>query len=216
MVAKNSSRQIFTIFLNSEYDPQSADYYRRLIDRSTSIAVDGGISLFESLERTPDILVGDFDSRPDAPEKFSDKCEVITHSREKNMSDGEIARNLAVERGADEILLCGYADGESIDHQLGNLLLLTNASVKITAVRPGERVWFLHDDTLELVGASGDFVSVVPLDSQITLTVNGLKYDASALIVKRGSTRSLRNQMTGRGARVTVYGSGLVFHIRAG
>lgn len=215
-MAKDNSKNIFTIFLNGEYEPDGADYYRRLIDRSTSIAVDGGVRLFESLDLAPDILLGDFDSRPDAPEKFSGRCEMVAHPDEKNQSDGEIALALAVERGADEIFLCGYAGGEALDHQLGNLLLLTNAPVKITAVRPGERVWYLHDDTLEMVGSPGDFISVVPLDAQITLTVNGLKYDASGLIVKRGSTRSLRNEMTGRGARVTVYGSGLVFHRRAG
>lgn len=217
------AKNLYTIFLNGAYESDGDEYYRRLIERSTSIAVDGGAGLFERLGLIPNILLGDFDSGPDAPEKLSGKCEIVSHPNEKDQSDGEIAFALAAERGADEVLLCGYTGGTETDHQLGNLLILALAvslrgpgggPIKATAVRPGERIWYIQDDTLELVGSAGDIISVLPLDPQITLTVTGLKYDANLLIVPRGSTRPLRNELTGRGARITVLGAALVFHRR--
>ena len=215
------AKNLYTIFLNGDYEPSGDEYYRRLIERSTSIAVDGGAGLFERLNLSPNILLGDFDSDPEAPEKFSDESEVLNYPAEKDRSDGEIALALAAERGADEVLLCGYSGGRETDHQIGNLLLLAGATnlkspadapIKATAVRPGERIWYIQDNTLELVGSAGDMISVLPLDPQITMTVTGLKYDANLLIVPRGSTRSLRNTLMGRGARITVLGAALVFH----
>lgn len=217
------AKNLYTIFLNGAYESSGDEYYRRLIERSTSIAVDGGAGLFERLHLVPNILLGDFDSGPEAPDKFSGKSEIINYPAEKDRSDGEIAIALAAQRGADEILVCGYVGGSETDHQLGNLLLLAGTAnlagpggtpIKATAVRPGERIWYIQDNTLELVGSAGDMISVLPLDPQITLTLTGLKYDANLLIVPRGSTRSLRNTLTGRGARITVLGAALVFHRR--
>ena len=55
----------------------------------------------------------------------------------------------------------------------------------------------------------GHRLSIVPLSSRISLTTSGTKYPARGLVIRAGETVALRNEITGRRAKVTVAGLAL-------
>ncbi|HSG99669.1 MAG TPA: hypothetical protein VLB27_06445, partial [candidate division Zixibacteria bacterium] len=124
----------YTIFLHGEYLDGDAEFYRSLIAESVSVAVDGGFELFERLGSPPAIALGDFDTRPDVPGLAETGFEALTYDSRKDKTDGQLAVELAVARGAASVALCGYQGGDETDHIVGNLLLLAHGqSVAATA-----------------------------------------------------------------------------------
>lgn len=218
-------KSFFVIFLNGEYPDSSDDFYRRLISRvgpMATVAVDGGLWLFERLGIAPDIWLGDADSSPQAPAWLAGKTEIIRYPEKKDKSDGQLAVELAYERSAQGLGICGYRGGDSVDHVWGNLGLLEvadrlwntsdrSSSSEICALSPGERVWFMRDQQREIPGSPGDTISVIPLDRDLKLDTNGLSYPAKGLDISRGSSRGLSNSMISDSCRVSVGGAALVF-----
>lgn len=112
------------------------------------VCCDSGLRHAEKLCRTPDLIVGDFDSweRPSLP------VETIVLPREKDDTDGVYAIREMVKRGYDEFILIGAA-GERLDHTLVNVsVLLMLHSLRKKAV--------LIDDfsQMEIVGREHVFI----------------------------------------------------------
>lgn len=214
------SEETYALFLNGEYSSEENIFHRDIIANCVTIAVDGGARIFERLRLAPDILLGDFDSAPDSPERFKDKSEIINHDQRKNESDGELAVRFAIERGATKILIIGYRGGAETDHLLGNLMLLPLAEriaseagsmIECFAAGAHERIWYILDQKMRITTRAGDFVSIIPLDQSITLSAEGAQYPADDLRVERGSSRSLRNRATGDRVDLKINGAALVF-----
>ncbi|MCH9032499.1 MAG: thiamine diphosphokinase [candidate division Zixibacteria bacterium] len=214
------SDKTFALFLNGEYSSEEDSSHRDIIENCVTIAVDGGARIFERLRLAPDILLGDFDSAPDSPERFKDKSEIIRHDKTKNESDGELAVKLAIERGAERLLILGYGGQSETDHLIGNLMLLplaeriaseAGAMIECFAAGAHERIWYILDQKIKITTRAGDFVSIIPLDQYITLGVEGAQYPADDLRVERGSSRSLRNRATGDRVDLEISGAALVF-----
>lgn len=211
---QHDSAKKYILFLHGEYLPEDFPAYRKLIDGAVTIAVDGGLSFFIDNNLTPDILLGDFDTYPSAPGEYSGRAEVIRHPSAKDKSDGQLALELAIERGASEIRLCGFSGGET-DHIVGNLLLMTHPganSVNLTAWRPGEEARFARDTQISLDGHPGDILSIVPLDPQVELTLTGFEYSLDGKKISRGSTLPIRNVFAREQATVAIRGAALIFH----
>ena len=70
----------------------------------------------------PNCGSGDFDSTsPDLTERFS-ATERLPFPAEKNFTDGELAIEQAIARGATRLVLVGAFGGERTDHALSHLL----------------------------------------------------------------------------------------------
>lgn len=218
--SKNTKR--YLIFLNGEYGTDSAEFYRELCAGGVVIAADAAIEALRAFGITADILLGDFDSAPGAIEEFEGQAEIIVHDRDKDETDGELALELALERGAEELIFCGYRGGQT-DHALGNLMLLAHAQQRYARLRPEsvvavsemERIWYLRDVSFKLTGKSGETVSVFPLDSEIRLSLVGFRYDVENELAFRGSTRLLRNELAGSEAEVSIAGAAFLIHHRS-
>ena len=89
------------------------------------IYCDSGLRHREALGRTPDLIVGDFDSHED-PQL---PVETLRLPEEKDDTDTVYAARVALDRGFTDFLLLGVLGGR-IDHSLGNLALLTNCNSK--------------------------------------------------------------------------------------
>lgn len=214
------SDKTYAIFLNGEYPSEEDSFHRELISNCVTIAVDGGSRIFERLGETPKILLGDFDSAPDSPERFKDKSEIIRHDESKNESDSELAVRLAIERGAEKLIILGYRGRSETDHLIANLMLLPLAEriasdagsmIECFATGAHERVWYIRDQKMKITTREGDLISIIPLDQTITINVEGAQYPADDLRVERGSSRSLRNRATGERVDLEINGSALVF-----
>lgn len=99
-----------------------ADYERirgKLREDDFFIYCDGGLKHMAGLERTPGLIVGDFDSAQDPHLDV----ETIVLPCEKDDTDTVYAVKEAVKRGYEEFLLIGVCGGR-LDHTLGNVSIL--------------------------------------------------------------------------------------------
>src|SRR5438309_8661349 len=133
------------------------------------IAADGGATKLPKGGRRPDLVIGDMDGVTADAQRELERAGVKLerYPNEKDQTDGELALDAAVKRGADEIVVVGAFGGPRIDHMAGNLMLLAHedfAAIDVALVT--ERATFrslLGPGILELEGAAGDWVTLAPL-----------------------------------------------------
>lgn len=105
------------VFHKSDIGEISAQDIVICADRGLKHALTAGI--------TPDIIVGDFDSYTD---KLPENCEIHRSVPEKDDTDTMLAVKIAIERGAQEIILYG-AMGGRFDHTFANIQTLEYARI---------------------------------------------------------------------------------------
>ncbi len=184
------------------------------------VAVDGGADALAAVGTVPHLLVGDLDSISlGARARLEAQgVEVLVLPVAKDVTDTEAALRLAVERGADDIVVFGALGGPRLDHLVGNLLLLASDWLAGHPVRliDERHEAFLAGGDAGLTGQRGDTVSLLPLTDEVAdVRTEGLLYPLEGETLYRSATRGLSNAMTGSEARVT-HGKGqlLVIHYR--
>jgi thiamine pyrophosphokinase len=186
------------------------------------VAADGGALKAVALGFTPDVVVGDSDSLSPADIETlrSGGVEVVIHPSAKNESDTELALGEALRRGATELVVIGAFGGARLEHTVANLLLLALPEVEgcDVVLADGASVVRLLSapGALELVGARGDFVSLLPLTPVVDgVTTHGLEYPLLDEALTQGPARGLSNVMTGVRAQISARtGRLLVVHTR--
>lgn len=181
------------------------------------VAVDGGAGAVVAAGVLPSVVVGDMDSVSQAAlyELKARGVEVVLLPTAKDETDTEAALRLAVERGADELLVFGALGGPRLDHLVGNLLLLTSpwlADVAVFLVDIEHEVFLVKNDVV-FAGTPGDLISLLPLTPEVhNVRTQGLLYPLNGEFLFQSSTRGISNEMMGREARVT-HGDGLLLLI---
>jgi thiamine pyrophosphokinase len=180
-----------------------------LDDAELVIGADGGAASLLAAERPIHRLVGDLDSiDPALVDRLAGSgTEIERHPTDKEASDTELAVRSALAAGAAEVVLLGAVGGNRLDHELANLLLLTDPSLAgigvravhgPTVVRPlraGER--------LELVGRVDDLVTLLPVGGDAHgVTTGGLRWALDAATLPLGGSRGLSNEVVAEGAWV--------------
>lgn len=173
------------------------------------VAADGGALACESWNLRPDILVGDLDSfGVDRAEDLARAgARVEGHPVAKDESDTELAIRAALEAGADEIVLVGALGGPRLDHEVANILLLTNPAWfgRVRIVRGPTTIHALAaGDRLVLEGRPGDLVTLLPVGEATGVRTAGLRYALDGEPLRAGSTRGLSNVVATAGASVSV------------
>src|SRR5260221_9822527 len=133
------------------------------------IAADGGATKLAKAGRRPDLVIGDMDGVTADAQRELERAgaKLERFPTEKDQTDGELALDAAVKRGADEILVVGAFGGPRLDHMAGNLMLLAHedfAAIDVALVT--ERATFrslLGPGILELEGAPGGWATLQPL-----------------------------------------------------
>ncbi|MDO9566323.1 MAG: thiamine diphosphokinase [Candidatus Desulfaltia sp.] len=163
------------------------------------IAADGGLHHCRSLGIIPDVVIGDMDSLTGDDIKGLQIAgvEIIRYPAKKDQTDLELALKLAIDRGADEIVVFG-AMGGRWDMSIANILLpaeqnLSNATIRIIdgrheimLLRAGKEIIF-H-------GKKGDILSLIPLGRDtLGITTIGLEYPLKDDMLKLGSSRGISN-----------------------
>ncbi len=139
------------------------------------ICADSGIMTALRLGVIADICVGDFDSS--APPKGAAR-EWVTLPTEKDDTDTMSAARIAVERGADEVVILGGI-GSRLDHTLGNLFVLEFLRQKdVCALLADERneVRLFSKGAHCIPKREGCYLSLLPFCSRPTLSLCGVKY----------------------------------------
>jgi len=211
------------LFLNSRYKKSNNAFHLKLLKGSYHIAVDGGIRFFLKNNIQPDVLIGDFDSAPRMSAKYLSGFEIVRHPSHKDKTDSQLAVELALERGAGEIEICGGLGSTEIDHTLGNIFLLDivnkhsrkqNKNVKARLINSSNSVYLVDNDFILLRAAVGDYLSVIPMSEFVALDFTGLVYPPPKRRLKFGDTLSLRNQFKHDRCRLHIRGKAIVVVIK--
>jgi thiamine pyrophosphokinase len=180
------------------------------------IGADGGAAQALAWGLLPDLVIGDMDSLPETARSIlvAEGCRFIEHPRAKDETDLELALVHAVQQGAQEIVVLGALGGR-LDHTLANILLLALPSLVGVSVRiaEGDQQALLarSGETVELEGAPGDLVSLVPLGGDARgVTTQSLAWALEKDTLRFGSSRGVSNEMTSGKAGIQVEGGVLL------
>jgi len=171
------------------------------IKESNVIVADGAIRYVEPLGVTPELWVGDFDSADPALMIKYRNIERRSFPVAKDKTDGELAIDFALERGANRIILCGALGGKRSDHaffhfvhalamkQNGIDVLLTSGAEEGYAILPGHYSFDFP---------AGTIFSIIGFDDLGGLTIEGAKWPLRRKNVPFGSSLTLSNEVVGQ------------------
>ncbi|WP_422661031.1 thiamine diphosphokinase [Paenibacillus sp. EC2-1] len=180
-------------------------------DRGALFLIENGIS--------PHISVGDFDSISaeqlelvNSKSKETVKCDPI----DKNLTDTELALDVAIERDASEILILG-GTGTRIDHTLANIhMLLRGVQHHVHCSILDEHNFItLTGSTCEVEDLGFTYVSLLPLTPEVTgINLEGFQYPLHQATLKIGQSLGISNRLSGHRGTVSVEG-GLLLIIQS-
>ena len=173
----------------------------RQIDGARVIAADSGMRHAAALGVTPELWTGDFDSVEDGLRAHHADVPMEIFPPEKDQTDGEIAVDAALRRGARELVLVGAFGGERADHaylhlaaalrlaETGVSCLLSSGVQEGVPLLPGVETTFDFDD--------GTLFSVLAFSDLAGLTLSGAKWPLEQRLVPFGSSLTLSNEVRG-------------------
>jgi thiamine pyrophosphokinase len=184
---------------------------RHLDDAGMIVAADGGAAALERDGRRIDLLVGDLDSADaDLVERLASRgTRVERHPADKDASDTELALAAAIAAGADEVVILGALGGRRLDHELANLLLLSDpdlANRRVRIVRGPTTVRALRAPAaLDLDGSVGSFVTLLPIGGDVDgAETTGLRWPLAGGTLRMGRSRGLSNEVVALPASVRI------------
>jgi len=199
--------RLAAVFLGGDYD-DPAYYHGWALAADMVVAADGGARFLLEQGVRPDLVVGDFDSLPagDVERLEAAGVELVRHPVRKDLTDGEMAAEEALRRGAGELVLAGALG--ALDHTLGHLAILRRlaargVAARLAAPRLTVRVLAAPDET-RLDAPAGTRVSIVPLQGDALVTLEGFDYPLSRGVLPQDACLGLGNAVVAA-ARVLVH-----------
>ena len=170
------------------------------------VAADSGLNHAASLGLSPTVVVGDYDSLGHAP-NVDAGVEVITVPTEKDVTDTQLAVELALTRGATELHILGGLGGR-LDHTLSNLAILEDLAdkrVRATLEDGQNRVRLLQNDSTILPRSGYTYLSLLALDPVVKgVDIEGVKYPLKGAKIQRTFGFAVSNEITGNCCFVSV------------
>ena len=172
------------------------------------IAADGGLRHTQSLNITPNAVLGDFDSLGFFPEGAN------VFPVEKDDTDAMLAVRLGLRRGCDEFLLYGSLDGPRLDHTVANFqtlqcladhgavgYLIGNTTM-VTVVKNGKITF--------PAGCSGTISVFCMGPDAVGVTETGLFYGIEDGVFTSGFPLGVSNHFTGKKEEISVKNGSLL------
>lgn len=194
------------IYLNE----QSFDYI---------IAADSGLKYVKELDLTPNYILGDYDSVPkDVLDFFKDK-DIKTYPTHKDYTDTHLAIITAIKLAPKNITILG-GTGTRLDHTLttiGNLKALLDLNITGTIIDSHNKIYLLDKGSshvIEKEAQFGDFVSIIPLEKEICISLKGFYYPLDHVTITQGLSLTQSNEITANKAYISIH-SGIAIVIEA-
>jgi thiamine pyrophosphokinase len=187
----------FTILLGG--DLVATPRLRRQIAGTRVIAADSGIRHAAALGLVPELWAGDFDSATEAQLADHAEIPVARFSHEKDVTDGEIAIDVARERGANAFVIAGAFGGERADHEFLHLaaamrmaeagldIVLSSGTTEGRPLLPGHARFDYEPGTV---------FSIIAFNELTGLTLTGVKWPLDRRRVPFGSSLTISNEVT--------------------
>lgn len=173
----------YAVVLNGEIPDKITDDF--------IVCCDGGYDRLKAIDIEPNILLGDMDSIQNVPCR-----DIIYYPPEKDATDGELATDYCIEKGATKINFYGIFGGRP-DHVEGNYSLMYKAfkqGIEVAGFSKDYAVYMV-DKPLTLKNVKNKTISIVPfLDMVHINSLKGLKYKADNLQIAKSSSRGVSNE----------------------
>ncbi len=190
------------VFGGGEIFPEYID--EKPEDGDIVICADSGYKNALEMGFTVDILVGDFDSLREIPDNVG---RVIQVPREKSSTDTQLAVDIAIEQGADEIVIVASTAGRC-DHALSSLAILEYLYEKrkpAHIVNGQNRVRFIKDSGVILIRSQYKYFSVITLDKIAKkVSIEGAKYPLKDARIDRAVQYAVSNEIVKNAALINV------------
>ena len=174
------------------------------------IAADSGWNNAKSLGVEPALLLGDFDSL--GKQNLPDGPEIYQVPAEKDLTDTQLAVEMALSRGATEILIIGGLSGR-LDHTLSNLAILAHLNEKkipSTMTDGQNRARFVRNSGALIPRGGYKYLSLIAADKVVKgVSVKGCKYPLENAKLKSTHQYAVSNEIEGNCALVEVKKGGL-------
>ena len=200
------------IFIGGEVDASAIE--PPIQENALVIAADSGYDNAKKLGYAEccDFVVGDFDSTKERA--FCSRAKIIRVPSEKNETDTQLAINVAIENGADELYIIGGLSGR-LDHTLSNVYLLealAKEGIYATICDGKNRVRYLKERSSFLIAKSEyKYFGLVPAEKEVKgVTIDGAKYTLkNAKLTKSNPSFAISNEVDGNFAMVSCKKGGL-------
>ena len=175
------------------------------------IAADSGYQNALLLKKKVDLLVGDLDSLKE-PDRVPGSVEVIRVPAEKDITDTHLAVQVALEKGADELVIVGGLGGR-LDHTLSTLAILEDLyakNVHAVITNGQNRVHFFRSTSYLIARSQYRYLSLIAADEEVKgVTIEGCKYPLKKATLSRRFQFAVSNEITGNCALISVRKGGV-------
>lgn len=174
------------------------------------ICADGGLDHLLNIEELPDIVVGDLDSISKDSMKYikDNNIEVLKFPSRKNMTDSELAIELAKDKGAKNITLIG-STGTRLDHSLGNIFLLKRISewgIEAKLVNNTNVIRYVSSNLDIKKNENFKYVSIIPIDlNGAIVSLSGFIYPLDRYKIDYTSTIGISNEIEDISACIDIH-----------
>ena len=190
-----------------EEEIQSCDYI---------ICADRGGEYIRSIDKLPDLLIGDFDSLNNNVLEYylSSGVAIEQFPSKKDYTDTELCLQRALQLNPDEIVFLACT-GSRLDHVLGNIGLLKellDKNIKGYIKDDNNTIFLIKDDT-KINGYPGKLVSFQAFSEKVKgLTIEGVRYPLNKFTLSSWSTYTVSNVFLSDSVRIS-FDSGILMII---
>ena len=174
------------------------------------IAADQGYHTAKALGERIDLLLGDFDSIGSVP--GDEGMEIQRVPAEKDYTDTQLAVEIALERGADEIIIIGGLSGR-LDHTLSTLAILEDLNTRgvyCTVTDGQNRVRYMKSTSTLIARSPYKYLSLIAADEVVKgVDIEGCKYPLKKATLRRSHQFAVSNEITGNVAFIAVKKGGV-------
>ena len=174
------------------------------------IAADSGWDNAVLLGEHPSVLLGDFDSIRE--KQLPKGPEIYRVPAEKDLTDTQLAVELALSRGAGEIVIVGGLSGR-LDHTLSNLGILEHLhAIGVHAVMTDgqSRARFIRNGSTLIARGAYTYLSLIAADDVVKgVEVEGCKYPLKKAKLTRTNQFAVSNELVGNCALISVRKGGI-------
>ena len=174
------------------------------------IAADSGYHTARALGERVDLLLGDFDSIGDVP--HDEGMEIQRVPAEKDYTDTQLAVEIAIERGAEDIIIVGGLSGR-LDHTLSTLAILEDLhgrGVYGTMTDGQSRARYMRSSSTLIARSPYKYLSVIAVDETVKgVDIEGCKYPLKRATLRRRNQFAVSNEITGNVAFISVKKGGV-------
>ena len=174
------------------------------------IAADQGYHTAKALGERIDLLLGDFDSIGSVP--GDEGMEIQRVPAEKDYTDTQLAVEIALERGADEIIIIGGLSGR-LDHALATLAILEDLNTRgvyCTITDGQNRARYMKSTSTLIARSPYKYLSLIAADEVGKgVDIEGCKYPLKKATLRRSHQFAVSNEITGNVAFISVKKGGV-------